>query len=92
MQKTTQRKVAEKSIARVTDYKRLFNTKQGERVLHDMMQTHHMFGTTFDKTNRDQVIFREGERNVILRILKILDTDGELLRKHLHNHLEESKL
>lgn len=68
-------------MARVADYKAVFGSKVGEKVLHDMMQVHGMLSSTFDP-NPYEMARKEGERNCILRILTILRVDmKELERK-----------
>jgi hypothetical protein len=70
----------EQKLAKVLDYKRTFSSQAGTRVLHDLMHAHYMLGPTFTKTDPNEVAFREGQRNVVLRILTLLDHDPEKLR------------
>lgn len=81
-EKNTRKRTAEKQVSKVIAYKNTFGSQMGKLVLNDLMRTHHMLGTTMGKV-KDDVIFKEGERNVILRILKILQTDPETLRQRI---------
>jgi hypothetical protein len=74
-----------KAVARTRDYKTVFSTDAGKRVLHDMMQAHRVLSSTFVKGDPDSTILHEGERNVVLRILAILKTSPE----DMHRMLEE---
>ena len=62
-------------------YKAFFKSKQGQRVLWDLMKTHHVLGSCFVKGDRDEYLVREGERNVVLRILSLLQVDPEALEQ-----------
>ena len=66
---------------RIIDYQFIFNTDQGERVLRDLMHTHHVTAPTFVRGDVNEMIFREGERNVVLRILGILGIKAEDIRQ-----------
>ena len=76
---------ARKSLEKISKYKQVFGSNDGMDVLYDLMQTHHMLGSTFDG-DTTKLIFREGERNVILRILKILKMDAKTLQERLEKH------
>jgi len=70
------------------DYKKVFTSVEGEHVLYDMMKNCFMITPTFSK-DPNETFFREGHRNVILRILSILKTDEKKLREILNRGLEE---
>lgn len=53
-------------------YNTFRQTSSGRNVLTDMMKAHHVFSSTFEP-DALATAFREGERNVVLRILTILD-------------------
>lgn len=69
-------------------YKKCFSTEEGATVLKDMIRNHFIGSPTvyFDRagnTNPYQLYFNEGMRNVILRILTILEkTPEDILRMH----------
>lgn len=44
-----------------------FGTPQGRQTLRRLMEMHHFFSTTF--TNSGVTAFREGERNVVLKLM-----------------------
>ena len=64
-----------KQLRRVTAYQEIFETSAGQIVLHDLMKTHHMLNSSFDE-NTHQSARKEGERNVVLRILSLLQVDA----------------
>lgn len=73
---------AEKQIATILDYKKTFSTDFGQRVLNDLMETHHFLGPVMDK-DLNNVLFREGARNVVIRILKFMEMDPEKIRRRI---------
>lgn len=77
--------INEKSRERYADYKKVFSSEAGQRVVRDLIDTHYMLRPTYDAkdTNLNVVLVREGERSVILRILTILKVDPELFLKRL---------
>lgn len=78
--------VAKKSAARMSAYQNVFNSPEGQIVLEDLMKVHHIMGTTFDDSNVRKTIFREGERNVVLRILAILKMDVKAIQERIKSH------
>lgn len=55
-------------------YNNVFNVSpSGRAILEDMMNAHSFHNTTFS-VDPYTMAFKEGERNVVLRILTILDT------------------
>lgn len=87
----------EKRIAAISDYKRTFSSEQGKRVLQDLMQAHYLMRPTLRKGNdlALNMAFNEGQRNVVLRILTILETSEASLHtllKETHNvHTENTQ-
>lgn len=79
-QKKNDKELLKRKVALTMDYKRAFGSEQGKRVLRELMRTHHVMGNSFTGDVND-MIFREGERSVVLRILKILDTDETRMQK-----------
>lgn len=81
---------ARKSVDNVISYQAVFSSTEGEKVLFDMMKTHHMLGSTFCKDPYDSA-FREGERAVVLRILTLLKTDVDRLAKNIEDGLRRDE-
>lgn len=73
---------AKRQIAKVTDYKMVFGTPHGSRVLMDMMKTHGILQSSFDK-DPYLTAFKEGERNAVLRILTVLKINVEDIKKRI---------
>ena len=74
------REMASRQAARGIDYRAVFETEPGKRVLEDLCQIHHMKSSSFSKDALEMAMF-EGERNVILRIIAILEMDMDKLNK-----------
>ncbi len=55
-------------------YQNIFKSPQGELVLKDLMYSHSILSNTYSG-DVNQMLIREGERNVILRLLSILKID-----------------
>jgi hypothetical protein len=75
MEKTVEERMMEKNRAQMQDYKRVFSSEQGKRVLSDLIANHFVMNTTFAKHHndpKDVMAFREGQRQVVMRILTIL--------------------
>lgn len=73
-----------KRVRRVKDYQFVFKGKEGERVLADMMSRYHMLGPVMDDSSL-QIAYKEGQRNVVLEILNLLNTDEYKLIKALED-------
>ena len=73
-------KEQKKRLTLLQAYKRLFSSDEGQMVLKDLVSTHGMLSTSF-KSDVNDMIFREGERNVILRILDKISYKEEQLMK-----------
>ena len=50
------------------DYKIIFNTDEGKRVLNDLEKRCHEFVSTFSKNNSYETAFLEGQRSVLIFI------------------------
>tara|TARA_R100001082_G_scaffold37833_1_gene19949 strand:- start:609 stop:887 length:279 start_codon:yes stop_codon:yes gene_type:complete len=79
--------VKNKMLDITADYKKIFGSDQGERVLYDLMKNSFMITSTFSNDPHEMAL-REGHRNVILRILSILKTDERELQDILNRGLE----
>lgn len=84
----TEKKRARKPVDRALSYQAIFNTPEGQKVLWDMMSNHHMIGSTFSKDTHEMAL-KEGERNVVLRILQILKIDVTSLAKRIEEGLKD---
>lgn len=79
----------QKSLIQTQRYSQVFTTPEGQYVLNDLMQVCHMLSPTHVTGDAHETAFREGKRNVVLRILQILGTDSEKL-KEMINEGDES--
>lgn len=86
--KTAEKKVrarSQKALRVAQAYNDVFRTPQGQLVLEDMMETHHMLRSTLHKSVKEMV-FNEGERNVILRILRLINTNPAYMRERIEQY------
>lgn len=75
-----------KQTALIQAYKDVFETPQGEKVLFDLMDRYSMLMPTYSsKDSTEDMVFREGQRSVTLRILTMIETD----MKRLHQIIKE---
>ena len=72
----------------IMDYQKLFNTVHGKRVLYDLMNHHQVLSSSYSK-EASETAFKEGERNVILRIMSLLEMDPREMRKQLKKAKED---
>jgi hypothetical protein len=85
-------KQAVKKSDLVSSYKRLFKSPDGERVLNDLMRQYHVLQPTFSRgIDPDEVLVREGQRSVILSILRTLSIDVGKLRTHIDKANKEQQ-
>lgn len=75
-----------KLIAKAKDYKQVFSSQAGERILHDLIQFSGMLSVEMDPT---KAVFQNGQRNVVIMILKQLNTDPSALIDHIRRIEEE---
>lgn len=86
-QVTTGGRRVPRALTRAERYQQVFNSPAGQWVLHDLMATHHILGTTLNKDGSVD-ISKEGERTVVLRILAQLQIDVAELRERIESHVE----
>lgn len=82
------KKTAYRQVDRVIDYKEIFGSVAGKKVLYDMMKAGNMLQSSFDK-DPHEMAFNEGQRNMVLRILTLLKTDPMELRKFIQEREEQ---
>jgi hypothetical protein len=83
-------KKAVKKTDLVSTYQRVFSSKDGEEVLNDLIKQYYLMTPTFGRSvNPDLMLIREGQRSVILSILRTLDIDVSRMRKHISDNNKE---
>lgn len=75
--------MSKRAIARVVDYQKTFHSDRGKKVLWDLMKTCHVLDSTFIQGDSVTTAFREGERNMVLRILTILKQDPKKMLQQI---------
>jgi len=83
------KKRSQRAIARVKDYKQIFSTRAGKRVLADLIEVHYVLKPLFHPTNQHLSSLREGERNTVLRILSLLKMDPIKMREYIEEKQDE---
>ncbi len=82
---------AKKHLATIADYKKVFNSDSGKRVLWDLMRKSNMTGSILGshdgKICLNQTLLNEGERNLVLYILSKLKFNERVLM----DMIEENK-
>ena len=79
----SQRKAQEKQYATVLEYKRVFGSPDGQKVLHDLMDRFHLLRATHFRGDSHESAFRDGERHVVITIMQILKQNPEKLMELL---------
>lgn len=85
------RQRADKQIALVKDYKALFGSVIGKRVLADLIDAHYVLRPMFHETNQHITSVREGERNAVLRILSKLAMNPTKMRAYVEEQLNDDR-
>lgn len=70
-----------KLVAKVRDYKQVFGSQAGERVLHDLILSSGMLDDEFRSTEQTQ--FNSGQRNIVKMILKNMHASISDLLAHI---------
>lgn len=76
-----------KYAAIMTAYQNIFKSPEGELVLKDLMAAHGILTNTYNG-DVNTMLFKEGERNVILRILNILKIDINAIYERIDRESE----
>ena len=64
-------------------YRTTFGTPNGKEVLNDLIKSYMLRSSM--STDAQQTAFREGERNVILKILTMLNINEDEIRERVNN-------
>jgi len=83
-------KKQQKQVDDVIAYKALFGSPDGKRVLNDLIRTCGMLNATY-AGDPNEVIFREGQRAIVVRILNILKIDPSRLQKNIEDMRKEEE-
>jgi hypothetical protein len=75
MTKPTSKSPYEVRYAKIIDYNRTFSTASGKKVLQDLIDSFHVLRPTFSPGDPHLTSFKEGSREVVLRILSLINTD-----------------
>ncbi len=81
-------KGARRRISKALQYKQCFNSDVGKEVLKDLISFSGFISSNF-KSDPYETAFCEGQRNVVLRILKFLEEDVEMIRKRVREVNDE---
>lgn len=70
------------------DYHAVFDTPTGQRVLADLFTFCHFDKPSYVRGDTHETAFREGERNVLLRVSQILNLDFKTLQEMMKQERE----
>lgn len=71
-----------KRITKSHRYKQTFSGEHGSYVLNDLMQQHFIVSNTYNKDPLEMA-YNEGQRNVLLRILKLVKEPIEKIEQRI---------
>jgi len=74
-----------KYVAKKADYKSLFTSETGKRILYDLMRQYRVMDPVFS-SDPMEMAYNEGQRTVVLMIINQMNTD----LKKLENQLSEA--
>ena len=86
----TDAKRANKQVSLIAAYHNVFSSTDGVRVLHDLMRNHHILSNTFSG-DVNEMLVREGERNVVLRIFSLMKMDVQKLKERIDEYARENE-
>lgn len=69
-------------------YQNVFRSTEGEIVLKDLMKTHGILSNIY-KGDINDMLIKEGERNVVLRLLSILDIDIDAIYERIDRETKD---
>lgn len=73
-------------IGIIQAYQKVFGGPNGKIVMDDLMRVHGMMNSSFTGKGIDgEIYFKEGERNVVLRILAYLKLDVNKLQERIED-------
>lgn len=84
-------KQAEKQSASIADYKELFGTQIGQKVLFDLMKQHGVLSQCYVPGDSHSSAFNDGARTVILRIMKRSKIDVKKMMRILEEINKEQE-
>lgn len=82
------KKLADQGVSKVMAYQKVFSGPDGTKVLNDLMAAHGMLSSTYHGNVKDMLI-KEGERNVVLRILTMLKVNEKQLKERIEQYERE---
>jgi hypothetical protein len=76
---TAEERRADKHKTMMMDYKRVFGSEQGRRVLSDLIANHFVMNSTYSRGPQAELdmAFKEGQRQVVMRLMTIMKYDPE---------------
>ena len=88
MASSQSKKMAARAVTKMSQYQKVFAGPDGRAVLYDLMQMAGMLTINPD-TDTNQTFFREGKRDMVLRILTYLRADPKQLLERIEEHDDE---
>jgi len=88
MQEDKMLQLAKEQASLVQAYMNVFKTEDGERVLKDLMETHGVLKHSFSG-DVSALLIGEGERKVVLAILKKLNANTAFMTERIERYAKE---
>ena len=82
-------KIKKRKADTIAAYQHVFATRDGDLILKDLMRTGYFDISSFAEGDPHVTAFREGQRAMVLRILKIINTDPAYVLELLAGQSEE---
>jgi hypothetical protein len=70
------------------EYKTVFTSPAGEQVLSHLMRKFNVTSPTFTQGDSHMTAFREGQRHVVLTILKFINKDTSQMAENIKDQIE----
>lgn len=86
-----QKKMRRRSLASLKEYSITFKSKRGKKILWDLMKYSGFLQSPSDGIDSNDVIFKEGQRDVVRYILSKMKTDYEQLEKMIDGGLDDDR-
>lgn len=77
-----------KRVTLIKAYREIFSSDAGKAVLEDLCKACNVYSSTMD-VNPHEVVFKEGARSVVLRILKTVEIDPFELQRNIAKYTSE---
>jgi hypothetical protein len=86
-----QKKARNRSLVSVKLYQKKFDNPEGKKILWDLMKHSGFMDSPKGDINANDVIFREGQKDIVRYILQKIKTDYKQLEKLVNGGLDDDR-